>query len=87
MTNRTSASCNEILAGISSYIDGDLGTPDCEAIEQHCRECPSCAKVVEGLRETVGLCRQVAAVPLPEAVLQRARDRIRSLLGQQDSSD
>ena len=87
MTNATSPSCREILAGISSYLDGDLGAAECEAIERHCRECPSCTTVVEGLRETVGLCRQVAAVPLPEAVRQRARDRIRSLLGQQDSVD
>jgi anti-sigma factor (TIGR02949 family) len=87
MTNSTSASCREILAGISTYLDGDLDAADCEAIERHCRECPSCAKVVEGLRETVGLCRQVAGVPLPEAVRQRARDRIRSLLGQPNSLD
>ena len=81
----TNASCREILAGISTYLDGDLDAADCEAIERHCHECPSCAKVVEGLRETVGLCRQVAAVPLPEAVRQRARDRIRSLLGRPSS--
>jgi anti-sigma factor RsiW len=80
MTASKTAGCKEILAGISAYLDGELGTAACDAIERHCQDCLSCAKVVEGLRETVGLCRQAGSVPLPEPVRQRARDRMRSLL-------
>jgi anti-sigma factor (TIGR02949 family) len=85
MTGSKTTGCKEILAGISAYLDGELGTAACDAIERHCQDCPSCARVVEGLRETVGLCRQAGLVPLPEAVRHRARDRIRLLLDQDQS--
>ena len=39
-----------------------------------------CAGLVNGLRKTVGLCRQAATAPLPDAVRQRARDSVRRLL-------
>ena len=74
MTDSNPRKCKEILAGISAYLDGELGAAACDAIERHCQDCPSCARVVEGLRETVGLCRQAGLVPLPEAIRQRARD-------------
>ena len=72
--------CKAILANISGYLDGELDTTACEAIERHCQQCPSCAALVKGLRETVGLCRQAGSVPLPDAVRQRARDSVRRLL-------
>ena len=73
-------SCREVLANISSYLDGELNRTACEAIERHCLACPRCAALVSGLRETVGLCRQAGAVPLPDAVRQRARESVRRLL-------
>jgi len=79
MTTR-SMTCKEILANISGYLDGDLHATACDAIDHHCHHCQSCAALVEGLRETVGLCRQVASTPLPDAVRQRARDSVRRLL-------
>lgn len=75
--------CKEVLANISGYLDGELDTTACDAIERHCMACPSCARLVSGLRETVGLCRQAAAVPLPDAVRQKARESVRRLLDQQ----
>jgi len=74
--------CKEVLAKISSYLDGELHTTACDAIEQHCLGCTSCAAVVDGLRKTVGLCRQAGTVPLPEDVRQRARESVRRLLDQ-----
>jgi len=74
------ADCKAILANISAYLDGELDSTACDAIDAHCRGCSSCAALVNGLRETVGLCREAAAAPLPEAVRQRARDSVRRLL-------
>ena len=74
--------CKDVLANISSYLDGELNTTACDAIERHCVACPSCAALVNGLRETVGLCRQAATTPLPDAVRQRARESVRRLLDQ-----
>ena len=75
--------CEEVLASISSYLDGELDTTACDAIEQHCLTCSSCAAVVNGLRATIGLCRQAATVPLPEDIRRRARESVRQLLDRQ----
>jgi len=74
--------CKDVLANISSYLDGELDTTACQAIERHCLDCPNCAALVGGLRETVGLCRQAGTAPLPDAVRQRARESVRRLLDQ-----
>jgi anti-sigma factor RsiW len=75
-----SADCRRMLTSVSAYLDGDLAAADCDEIENHCQQCPRCANVVAGLRETVNLCRQAASIPLPDAVQQRARASVRRLL-------
>ena len=75
-----SQACTAILGNISAYLDGELDVTACAAIEAHCATCPHCAPVVEGLRRTIGLCREAAAAPLPDDVRARARDRVRRLL-------
>ena len=80
MTESSKTDCQTILGGISAYLDGELDTTACDAIERHCRECPRCAALVTGLRDTVGLCRQAGSVPLPESVRERARASVRRLL-------
>jgi anti-sigma factor RsiW len=72
--------CQEVLTNISGYLDGELDATACDAIARHCQACASCAALVIGLRDTVGLCRQAATTPLPDAVRQRARDSVRRLL-------
>lgn len=79
--------CKQVLANISGYLDGELETTACDAIERHCQECASCAALVRSLRETVGLCRQTATAPLPEAVRQRALESVRRLLDRQDEEN
>ncbi|MCC7009778.1 MAG: zf-HC2 domain-containing protein [Acidobacteria bacterium] len=72
--------CQETLRNISAYLDGDLDASACDAIEQHSLECPGCAALLDGLRKTVGLCRQAANVELPEDVRERAKAAVRQLL-------
>jgi anti-sigma factor RsiW len=86
MTASTDPRCHTILTSISAYLDGELDTTACDAIERHCQNCEPCAGLVKGLRETVGLCRQAASTPLPESVRQRARDSVRRLLEQDDAA-
>jgi anti-sigma factor RsiW len=78
--NASPNTCKEVLANISGYLDGDLDTTACDAIERHCRECADCATLVDGLRQTVGLCREAGQTPLPDAVRQRALESVRELL-------
>lgn len=82
MTTPHTSACRETLQDISAYLDGDLDAAACHAIERHARGCPGCAAALDGLRQTVGLCRQAADVPMPEAVRARARAAVRQLLAQ-----
>ena len=80
MKDAVSPECAAVLGGISAYLDGELETTACDAIERHCQTCPSCAKVVEGLRETIGLCRGVALAPIPDEIRDKAQASISALL-------
>jgi len=82
----TPSACQPILANISAYLDGELETTACDLIERHCQDCASCAALVSGLRDTVGLCRDAGARPLPEAVRRRAQESVRRLLDR-DAAD
>ncbi len=75
-----SRECRALLSEISAYLDGELSTTACDTIERHCETCTDCAAVVQGLRETIGLCRKAGSFPLPVAVRQRARAGIERLL-------
>ena len=74
------SACPQTLQRISSYLDGELDAGACDEVERHCLDCAACASVVEGLRRTVGICREAGAAPLPEAVRQRARDRVDAIV-------
>ena len=54
VSDEMNAECSAMLVGISAYLDGDLDATACQAIERHCENCPRCAALVGGLRETIG---------------------------------
>ena len=87
MTRPSRTECEAILGGISAYLDGELPTTECAAIERHCEACPECAAVVAGLRQTIGLCRDAASLPLPDQVRARAQASIRRVLDGKDGSE
>jgi anti-sigma factor RsiW len=80
MTTAMTDECRRILMVVSAYLDGDLDAAACAEIEAHCRQCERCAETIAGLRETVGLCRQAGAMPVPDAIRERARASVRRLL-------
>jgi anti-sigma factor RsiW len=86
MSQDANADCTAMLTKISAYLDGDLDAAGCQTIERHCRNCPRCAALVEGLRETIGLCREAGRTPLPEPVRQRAKASIQRLLASEKPS-
>ena len=36
--------CSEVLAGLSEYLDGNLGSETRAQVEQHLRECSNCKR-------------------------------------------
>jgi anti-sigma factor RsiW len=69
-----------VQAQIQAWLDGELDTVECGPIEAHCRSCHACGALVDGLRQTIDLCRHAGRSPLPEPVRERARRRMRALL-------
>jgi anti-sigma factor RsiW len=83
MTTAMTDECRRILTVVSAYLDGDLEAAACAEVEAHCERCAACAETIAGLREAVGLCRQAGSMPVPDAVRERARERVRRLLDAQ----
>ena len=80
MTAPMSSACAALLTRLSAYLDGDIQAGECSQIEAHCASCPQCAAVMDGLRRTVGACRDLGSRSLPEDVRRRARESVRRLL-------
>jgi anti-sigma factor RsiW len=68
--------CEQTMAQLAAYLDGDLDGSACAIIERHCGSCAECARLVSGLRDTMGMCRDAGHHPLPDDVRRRARQRI-----------
>lgn len=43
--------CSEVLAKLSTYVDGELETPDVTRIEAHLAGCPDCERFGRGFGE------------------------------------
>ena len=76
--------CQEVFAGLSEYIDGELPEAVCEAIRAHNGNCPPCEAFMETFTKTVKLIRAQPSEPLPPAVkneLAASLKRCREALG------
>ena len=64
--------CQDLLASISDYIDGELSPELCAVLEQHLHGCENCQVVVNTTRKTIELYRQEnVPAELPGEVRQR----------------
>jgi hypothetical protein len=73
--------CEEILRGISDYIDEDM-TPDLKAnIESHICKCHHCEVLVNTCRKTVTLVWQNSSLELPKGVSERLLAKIKAKTG------
>jgi anti-sigma factor RsiW len=57
----------QLLKELSSYIDGEAAAELAAEIERHAAECEDCRIVVDTLRRTIRLYRQLPSPGLPEA--------------------
>jgi len=72
----TNATCHELLDGLSDYLDGEASAELCADIEQHLAECDKCRIVVDTLRKTVTLYRQLPQPLMPAQVRERLYKRL-----------
>ena len=57
--------CEELLAALNEYVDGDLDPGICEAFEEHLKDCNPCQIVVDNIRQTITLYKAGKPVELP----------------------
>lgn len=57
--------CDEIFESLSEFIDEELIEAKCQEIRVHLQGCDNCQVVVDTLRRTVTLYREVPSPQLP----------------------
>jgi anti-sigma factor RsiW len=72
--------CLELIEELLGYLDDELSTARCRAIERHLADCACCEYLASRVKRTVGLCRAAGQARLPASVKRQARQRIHQLL-------
>ena len=60
--------CEELLAALNHYVDGELDPDLCEPFQEHLEGCNPCQVVVDNIRQTIRLYRAEEPYELPPAV-------------------
>jgi anti-sigma factor RsiW len=63
--------CRDLLDSLGDYLDGNAAATTCAEIERHLAGCENCRIVVDTLRKTVSLYRELPQFDMPEAARQR----------------
>lgn len=63
--------CRHLLGGLSEYLDGEASSELCAEIERHLADCEDCRVVVDTLRKTVLLYRDLPQPGLPAGARER----------------
>ena len=69
--------CEEFLAALSDYVDGDLDKDVYEAFREHIADCNTCEVVVDNIRHTITLYRCGHPVELSAECQQHLRRALR----------
>lgn len=72
--------CRDLLDGLSDYLDGEASAELCAQIRRHMAGCSKCRVVVDTLRKTVSIYRQMPDPGLPDD----ARERLYKVLDLSD---
>ena len=57
--------CEELLAALGDYVDGQLDPALREAFEQHIQDCSICEVVIDNIRNTITLYSAGVPVDMP----------------------
>jgi anti-sigma factor RsiW len=63
--------CRHMLGDLSDYLDGEASEEICAEIERHMAGCDDCRVVVDTLRKTVLLYRDLPQPAIPQSARQR----------------
>ena len=68
--------CEELYRRLTDHAEGVLEGEVCREVDRHLAECYACNQIRQDLEDLSRLCREQAAIRLPDAV----RHRIEGLL-------
>jgi anti-sigma factor RsiW len=69
--------CEELLAMLNDYVDGDIDPGVCETFEKHLAGCNPCQVVVDNIRKTITLYKDSQPVELPIEFRNRLHEALR----------
>lgn len=71
------AHCQQLLARLNDYIDGDLDSDLCRLLEAHLDSCSNCTIVLNTLEKTIELCKlEGEKTTLPDETRQRLMNQL-----------
>jgi mycothiol system anti-sigma-R factor len=79
--NHHETPCNEVLARVYTYIDGELADSGCSEVKQHLDECGPCLReygLEESVKKLVG--KSCGKDPVPEDLKAKVLGRIQAVL-------
>ncbi len=69
--------CEDLLAALNAYVDGELELDICEPFQEHLRACNPCQIVVDNIRQTIQLYQAERRYPLPDQFHERLSRALR----------
>lgn len=63
--------CEELLAALNQYVDGELDPGVCDPFQEHLADCNPCQIVVDNIRQTIRLYQDDQQFELPPTLHQR----------------
>lgn len=63
--------CEEVLAALSDYVDGEVDPAICRDLREHLEGCTPCEIVIDNIRRTITLYRSGRPVVLPPDLHQQ----------------
>lgn len=79
--------CDELLAILNDYIDGEVDPSICQELDKHLAECDPCRVVVDNMRQTIRLYRNEQEIELPAEFRQRLHQSLRDKWRQRQGDD
>jgi anti-sigma factor RsiW len=69
--------CEELLAMLNEYVDGEIDPGFCEDLQKHLAGCNPCQVVVDNIRKTITLYKEGQQYELPLPVRNRLHTALR----------
>jgi len=73
--------CQNLLAALNQYLDGEIQGTLCQTLQRHLAECPACRLVVDNTQQAIRLFQAEREVELPAGLHNRLLNCLRQHWG------